>query len=51
MEKLINDLRSQVQHLTYLLKVKESYINTLKMQNLDLYLKVEKFKRKKKLKL
>lgn len=51
MEKLINDLRAQVQHLTDLLKVKENAITVLKMQNLDLYLKVEKYKRKKKLKL
>ena len=51
MEKLINELRLQVQHLTDMLKVKDNTIYVLKMQNLDLHLKVEKFKRKKKLKL
>ena len=51
MEKLINELRLQIQHLTDMLKVKDNTINVLKMQNLDLYLKVEKYKRKKKLKI
>lgn len=51
MEKLINELRSQIQHLTDMLKVKDNAIHVLKMQNLDLYLKVEKYKRKKRLKL
>lgn len=51
MEKLINELRLQIRHLTDMLKVKDNTINVLKMQNLDLYLKVEKYKRKKKLKI
>ena len=48
---LVDTLQREILELHKLLKSKENLIYVLKQQNLDLYLKLQKYSRKKKLKI
>lgn len=49
-DKVLESLQKEIKDLHLLLKAKENAIFVLKQQNLDLFVQLQKFKRKRKLK-